>query len=128
MGSYEDFEKFITPLLEKEEQNISSLINESQKQFYEEQIELLKFYLERIITTKLFKEYSDIKIYETALENEVLKKINEIFRKKEHNNMTKQEEYIYEEKLREVNPKRNELEKKIQKEIERIKKQKECAL
>ena len=35
--------------------------------------------------------------------------------KKEHNNMTKQEKYIYEEKLRELNPKRNELEKRYKK-------------
>jgi hypothetical protein len=119
--SYDDFARFIDPLLEKERQDPSSPLR-SFSESHEGRIGSAKFSLEEIIEDEFAGEYSAknmITIYETALQNEVFKQVREIFdRPSDH--MTLEEESAYESKLEKLNLRRGQLEKMMQAERDKI--------
>lgn len=120
--SYDDFAKFVDPLLEKEAQDISSPLHYFSHNIRENKIRSAKSSLERIVEDKFSANYSAknmIAIYETILQNDLFKKVRE-FLDKTQAYLTPEEESTYKTRLQELNLRRSELEKMIRAERDKI--------
>ncbi len=120
--SYNDFAKFIDPLLNKESQDISSPLSSMSREFHENKISSAKPSLEAIIEDKFSGEYSArslIEIYENALQNELFKKVRKHF-DKPSDYLSPEEESVYKNKLRELKSLENKFEEMIKTERDEI--------